>query len=133
MPEAQINQSGPFRALYTNTNTINIPGPFYSNIRIFVLITVCSNLGKRLTHAVLLINFVVYFYVMPNLDLDSHYSLIIDNKYQNKVPQKYLNIFRFSRLYERISKYIRLSKNLQTNNQIYLYRGNGTNKNKNYI
>ena len=37
----------------TNTNMNNIRRPFYSNIQIFIVITVCINLVKWLTHDVL--------------------------------------------------------------------------------
>ena len=72
-------------------------------------------------------------FFMHKLYLDLLFAIQIDRQILNKVLSKYSYIFGFSRIYEQIYEYIRLSKNLRMNIRIYLYWGNVTNTNTNNI
>ena len=76
----------------------------------------------------------MFIYLMLKLNPDSHCSLNIDKEaLEQGVEQILIYIFRFSRIYQWISKYICLSKNSQKNIQIYSYWGNSINTNINNI
>ena len=80
------------------------------------------------------LNKILYWiFFMRKLCLDLFFSLKIIGKYLNKVLSKNSHVLEFLIIYKLIFEYIRLSKNLQMNNQIYLYWGNGTNTNTNNI
>ena len=109
----------------TNTSMNNIRGPFYSNIRIFVLITVqwWANIIK---------------WSQMNI------QIYLDATLCTEQTSEYIRMQHIWRINIRIYSYsgnstntntnnIRLSKNLRMNIWIYLYCGNGTNTNTNNI
>ena len=75
-----------------------------------------------------------WIFCIHKLYIDLLFSLKIDSSiFKKKVLSKYSNILGFLRIYRQIFEYIRLSKNLRMNIQIYSYWGNGTNTNTNKI